>query len=45
VIPEAQLDETEAGLVSSGPGRFVLNAREAGWSQREGRGQSLSSRA
>ena len=29
MIPEAQLEKTEAGLVSSGPGWFVLNAREA----------------
>jgi uncharacterized cupin superfamily protein len=34
VVPEAPLERTEAGLVPSGPGWFVLNAREARW--REG---------
>jgi hypothetical protein len=29
-ISEAQLEKTEAGLVSTGPGWFVFNAREAG---------------
>ena len=34
MIPEAPLDRTDAGLVPSGEGWFVLNAREARW--REG---------
>jgi uncharacterized cupin superfamily protein len=42
MVSEAQLEETEAGLVSSGPGWFVLNAREASWNHRPGRGQSLN---
>jgi uncharacterized cupin superfamily protein len=31
VVPEAPLERTEAGLVPSGEGWFVLNAREASW--------------
>jgi hypothetical protein len=42
VVPEAKLEKTEAGLVSVGPGWFVLNAREARWNHREGRGKSLN---
>ena len=38
VVPEAPLEQTEAGLVASGEGWFVVNAREARWAQREGRG-------
>ena len=41
VLPEAPLVETEAGLVAAGEGWFVLNAREARWRHREGRGKSL----
>jgi uncharacterized cupin superfamily protein len=41
VVPEAPLEETEAGLVPAGPGWFVLNACEARWRHREGRGESL----
>jgi uncharacterized cupin superfamily protein len=37
VTPEAQLESTEYGLVPSGEGWFVLNAREARWRQGEGR--------
>ena len=36
VVPEAPLRQTEAGLVPSGEGWFVLNAREARWRHREG---------
>jgi uncharacterized cupin superfamily protein len=42
MVPEAPLEETDAGLVLAGAGWFVLNAREAGWRRREGRGSSLS---
>jgi uncharacterized cupin superfamily protein len=35
---EAPLEETEHGLVPRGDGWFVLNAREARWREREGRG-------
>ena len=40
-VPEAPLEQTEAGLVPGGEGWFVLNAREARWRHREGRGESL----
>jgi uncharacterized cupin superfamily protein len=40
-IPEAPLEETEVGLVPGGDGWFVLNAQEAHWRNREGRGYSL----
>jgi uncharacterized cupin superfamily protein len=36
--PEADLVQTENGLVPKGQGWFVLNAREAQWWAREGRG-------
>jgi uncharacterized cupin superfamily protein len=39
--PEAPLEQTEDGLVATGGGWFVLNAREARWRHREGRGDSL----
>ena len=38
---EAGLDRTEAGLAPKGPGWFVVNAREARWRDRPGRGKSL----
>jgi uncharacterized cupin superfamily protein len=41
MVDEAGLDRTEAGLVPRGHGWFVLNAREARWRDREGRGKSL----
>jgi uncharacterized cupin superfamily protein len=41
VVPQAPLEETEAGLVPAGEGWFVLNAREAHWRDRPGRGFSL----
>ena len=41
MVPEAPLEQTEAGLVPGGEGWFVLNAREAHWRKREGRGFSL----
>jgi uncharacterized cupin superfamily protein len=41
MVPEAPLEETDAGLVSAGGGWFVLNARRARWRDREGRGKSL----
>jgi uncharacterized cupin superfamily protein len=37
VVPEAKLDETEHGLVATGEGWYVLNAREARWYHAEGR--------
>jgi uncharacterized cupin superfamily protein len=41
MVEEAALEQTEAGLVPAGEGWFVLNAREARWRHREGRGDSL----
>jgi uncharacterized cupin superfamily protein len=41
MVPEAPLERTEAGLVPVGEGWFVLNAREARWRHRPGRGESL----
>jgi len=39
---EAPLEPTETGLVATGEGWFVLNAREGLWYQAEGRGARLS---
>jgi uncharacterized cupin superfamily protein len=41
VVPEAPLEETGNGLVPAGEGWFVLNARDALWRRREGRGMRL----
>jgi uncharacterized cupin superfamily protein len=41
MVPEAGLEKTEAGLAPKGAGWFVLNARDARWRRREGRGHSL----
>jgi uncharacterized cupin superfamily protein len=41
VVPEAPLDRTDAGFVPAGHGWFVVNAREARWIERKGRGFSL----
>jgi uncharacterized cupin superfamily protein len=41
MVPEAPLERTEHGLVPSGAGWFILNARDARWSARPGR-QSVS---
>jgi uncharacterized cupin superfamily protein len=38
MIPEARLQSTEDGLVPVGGGWFVLNAHEAAWWERKGRG-------
>jgi uncharacterized cupin superfamily protein len=40
-VEEASFEETEEGLESVGPGWFVLNARDARWRDRPGRGKSL----
>ncbi|HET8606830.1 MAG TPA: cupin domain-containing protein [Gaiellaceae bacterium] len=42
MIPEAPFEETETGRVPRGDGWFVLNARDARWRRREGRGFALS---
>ena len=41
VVPETPLEQTEAGLAGAGDGWFVVNAREARWFHREGRGELL----
>jgi uncharacterized cupin superfamily protein len=38
MVPESPLEQTEHGFVPTGKGWFVLNAREAPWRRREGRG-------
>ena len=38
MVPESPLEPTEHGLVPKGRGWFVLNAREAPWIERKGRG-------
>ena len=38
MVPEARLESTEYGLVPTGDGWFVLNAREAPWRHAQGRG-------
>ena len=38
MLSESPLEATEHGLVPTGKGWFVLNAREAPWYQRDGRG-------
>lgn len=38
MVAESPLEPTEHGLVPKGKGWFVLNAREAPWIEREGRG-------
>ncbi len=38
-VPEAELKQTELGLVAQGEGWFVLNARDATWIRSEERGQ------
>jgi len=40
-MAEARLEQTGHGLVPEGDGWFVLNARDARWFHREGRGESL----
>jgi uncharacterized cupin superfamily protein len=41
IVPEAPMKQTEDGLVAAGDGWFVVNARDARWRHREGRGESL----
>src|SRR4051794_13274949 len=38
VVSEAELKKVEYGLVPTGPGWYVLNAREAAWFDKKGRG-------
>ena len=41
VVPEAKLEQTDAGLVPAGAGWFVLNARDGRWFHKPGRGDSI----
>ncbi len=41
MVPEAPLEQTDEGLAAAGEGWFVLNARDARWRERPGRGKSL----
>src|SRR4051794_4311162 len=41
MVPEAPLEQTDEGIVPRVPGWFVVNAREARWRERPGRGHSL----
>ena len=42
MVPEAPLEQTDEGLVPAGAGWFVLNAQEARWRDRPGRGKSVA---
>jgi uncharacterized cupin superfamily protein len=42
MVPEAPLEKTEAGRTPAGEGWFVLNAYEARWRRRGGRGVSVA---
>ncbi len=42
MVSESPLESTEHGLVPKGQGWFVLNAREARWTNRKGRGFSCA---
>jgi uncharacterized cupin superfamily protein len=41
MVPEAPIEKTDEGLAPGSPGWFVVNAREARWRRRPGRGYSL----
>ena len=41
VVPESPLEPTDEGLVPAGEGWFVVNAGDARWLRREGRGSCL----
>jgi uncharacterized cupin superfamily protein len=41
VVPEAELEDRGTGLVPTGPGWFVLNARETRWFRKSGQGLSV----
>jgi uncharacterized cupin superfamily protein len=41
MVPEAPLEQTEHGLVATGDGWFVLNARDASWRLDEARGAGV----
>jgi uncharacterized cupin superfamily protein len=41
VVPEAELKETDAGLVPASTGWFVMNVRDARWFHKPGQGDSV----
>jgi uncharacterized cupin superfamily protein len=41
MVTEAELEQTDAGLVPAGTGWFVLNARDGRWFHKPGRGDSI----
>ncbi|MFN2471524.1 MAG: cupin domain-containing protein [Gaiellaceae bacterium] len=41
MVPEAELQQTDVGLVPASVGWFVMNARDARWFDKPGRGYSL----
>ena len=41
MVPEAELQQTDVGLVPASAGWFVMNARDARWFDKPGRGYSL----
>lgn len=41
MVDEARLEETDVGLIPSSEGWFVLNAKDARWNDKPGRGISL----
>jgi uncharacterized cupin superfamily protein len=41
MVPEAEPEQTDQGLAPRGGGWFVVNAREARWRHREGRGDTV----
>jgi len=41
VVPEAELEQTEAGLVPASSGWFVMNGRDARWFDQPGQGHNL----
>jgi uncharacterized cupin superfamily protein len=41
MVTEAELRQTDAGLVAASPGWFVMNARDARWFDKPGQGFSL----
>jgi uncharacterized cupin superfamily protein len=41
VVPEAELQETDVGLVPASTGWFVMNARDARWFEKPGQGHSV----
>ena len=42
MVPEAPLEQTDDGLAPAGEGWFVMNARDARWREKPGRGFNLA---